>query len=225
MSGNVTFQELIDDAKDRADMVGSTFVSDTTWKRYINKSKDVLYDYLIGAFGEDYYTIDYDFNLVGGTDSYALPADFYKLVSVELDLGGNEYLPLKRFSLRNRGRGYYNRYYNTYKYRLLGDKIYFTPNPSTGSAVKLWYIPLATNLVELSDTLKGFSGWDEFITIDAAIKALRKEESDTQELMMDRAIFTDKLETMRMNRDAANPKRVKDTSSRYFHDDEYYEGP
>ena len=42
MSGNVTFQELIDDAKDRADMVGSTFVSDAQWLKYINKSKDKL---------------------------------------------------------------------------------------------------------------------------------------------------------------------------------------
>jgi len=225
MSGNVTFQTLIDESKDRADMVGSSFVSDDQWKKYINKSKDVLYDHLIGAYGEDYYTTSYDITLVAGTDSYDLPSDFYKVCSVEINIGNNEYLPLKRFSLRNRGRGFYNRYYNVYKYRIIGDKIYFTPNPSTGTTVKLWYVPLATNLVETTDTLKGFNGWEEFIILDAAIKAMRKEESDTSDLERDRAIFEMKLDKKKRNRDAANPMRVKDTSSRYYYDgDECYEG-
>lgn len=224
MSGDVTLQELIDDSRDRADMVGSTFISDSQFTRYINKSKDALYDYLIGAYGEDYYTKDFDFNLVGGTDSYSLPSDFYKLVSVEFDLGGGEFLPLKRFSMRDRGRGYFNRYYNTYKYRLMNDQIIFTPNPSTGSSMKLWYVPLATNLVNLTDTLKGFSGWEEFIIIDVAIKAMRKEESDTVELERDRIGMVDRLNKMRMNRDAANPKRVKDTSSISHDEYDSYEG-
>ena len=225
MSGNVTFQALIDESKDRADMVGSSFVSDSTWEKYINKSKDVLYDHLISAYGEDYYTTDHDITLISGTDTYSLPSDFYKVVSVELDIGGSEYIPLDRFSLRNRGRGFYNRYYNVYKYRLIGDNIHFTPNPSTGTTVKLWYIPLATNLVNSTDELKGFNGWEEFIIIDAAIKALRKEESDTTELERDRAILVRRLDAKKRNRDAANGMKVKDTSSRYFYDGaENYEG-
>jgi hypothetical protein len=226
MSGNVTFQELIDQSKDRADMTGSSFVTDPQWKTYINKSKDVLYDHLIGAYGEDYYTTSYDLTLVAGTESYSLPSDFYKLVSVELNIGGSEYIPLNRFSLRNRGRGFYNRYYNVYKYRLLGDNIHFTPNPSTGTTVKLWYIPLATNLSLTTDELKGFNGWEEFIIIDAAIKAMRKEETDSSDLERDRAVLVNRLNAKKRNRDAANPMKVKDTSSRYFYDsDESYEGP
>lgn len=226
MSGDVTFQELIDESKDRADMVGSSFISDSQWEKYINKSKDVLYNKLVSAYGNDYYTKDADITMISGQGSYDLPSDFFKLTSVEIDIGGAEYIPLKRFDMRNRSRGYFNfnRYHNTYRYRLLADKIHFTPQPSNGTTIKIWYVPLATNLASPADTLKGYSGWEEYIILDAAIKAMRKEESDTADLERDRAVFDDQLKEIRHNRDAANPKKVKDVSSGYSYDDETHEG-
>ncbi len=215
MSGLVTFGTLIDEAKDRADMVGSSLVSDTQWERYINKSKDKLYDKVISAYGEDYFDTDYDIPIVGSTDRYDLPSDFYKLTQVEHNLGGSEFTPMKRFTKRQRGRGFYYGFYNNYRYRLIGNQIHFSPTPTTGMQVKIWYIPLATNLVLSSDTLNGFNGWEEYIIIDAAIKAMRKEESDTTDLERDRADIEDKLNEMRLNRDAANPSKIADSSSEY----------
>lgn len=218
MSGSVTFLELINQSKDRADMTGSSFVTDPQWKEYINKSKDVLYGKLVAAYGDDYYTTSYSFPLVGGTSSYPLPADFFKLNLVELDIGGGEFIPLDRFTMKNRNRGYQTRYYETYQYRLIGSNIEFTPNPSSGNTINLWYTPFSPNLVNDGDTLNGFNGWEEFIIIDAAIKAMRKEESDTTELERDRLVFIDEFNSIKQNRDASNPKRVKDKSRNYEND-------
>jgi hypothetical protein len=216
MSGSVTLLQLRTSAKDRANMEKSTLVSDAQWTEYINKSKDSLYDLLISAYNDEYYVSTNTFSLVSGTDSYALPSDFYKAIAVSLK-SGNDYLRLRKFSFQDRLRNEFypnlsDKWSSNYTYRITGNNVLFNPTPSSTSQIELVYIPLAVNLSSDSDALKGFNGWEEYIIIDAAIKALRKEETDTQELERDLARITIRLQEMADSRDIGQPAKIIDTS-------------
>lgn len=61
-----------------------------------------------------------------------------------------------------------------------------------------------------STTVDGVSGWEEYIVLDAAIKAMGKEESNIQELMAEKMAMKQRLIDMAANRDIANPATVAD---------------
>lgn len=222
MSGSVTLLQLRNSAKDRSNMENSTLINDAQWNEYINKSKDALYDLLISAYADEYYikTPAYVFSLVSGTLAYALPTDFYKMISVYLKTG-TDYFALNKFSNQRRNRNNYFPYRTEligfrYDYRVSGENILFDPLPTTTDQIELNYIPLATNLAADIDTLKGFNGWEEYIILDVAIKAMRKEESDTQDLERDLMRITERLEKMSDSRDIGHPSKIIDSSRRKF---------
>jgi len=231
MSGSVTLSSLRSAAKDRADLANSTRVSTAQWNEYINKSKDNLYDLLVAAYGNDYYMKipPYDLTIVAGTDTYSLPTDHYKTALVEYKMGTDNYYTLKKFALSTK-----NRFpaplplrgsYDQFRYKEMDDKIIFYPTPSSGCTVRIWYVPLATNLVSDSDTIRGFNGWEEYIIIDVAIKALRNEESDTIDLERDLKRVSDRLIEMAETRNLSEPFKIQDTNPRSgVYDYEYYEG-
>lgn len=218
MSGSVTFAQLVSSAKDRANMEKSTLITDAQWKEYVNKSKDSLYDLLISAYSDEYYVTTYTFSVVSGTTEYALPSDFYKLISCSVK-SGQEYLPLKKFSYQNRNRNDFypyrsNRFNFRYEYRISGSNIILDPVPSSNDTIELIYIPMAVNLSADGDLLKGFNGWEEYIILDVAIKALRKEESDTSDLERDLARIVERLDRLADNRDIGQPATIIDTTRR-----------
>lgn len=217
MSGTMTLLALRDAAKDRADMANSRLVRDARWTAYINAAKDELYDLLVSAYGEDYFTTSSTISLVSGTSSYSLPSDFYKLRGVDYKIDTLNYAPLKKFEFSNRNRYNYGTYFwrsrcLTYRYRIIGNKIHFTPEPNENNDIRIWYIPLSPNLSDDSDEFDGFNGWTEFVIIRAAILALRKEESDTSELKQDLAEQMERIAKIRHNRDAGQAAKINDVS-------------
>lgn len=213
MSGSVTLLELRDSAKDRADMTGSNRIDTAQWNEYINKSKDRLYDLLIAAYDSEYYTKSALINVVANTDTYPLPLDYYKTVLMEYIIDQYHSYPLKKFNFIEKNRSVYpigfNRYGNYLKYREVADNVIFHPSPITNCVLKLWYIPLATNLVADIDSLKGFNGWEEYIILDVAIKAARSEETDTKDLERDRLMLMSQLQEMAENRNVNCSSRIQ----------------
>lgn len=84
----------------------------------------------------------------------------------------------------------------------------------TMSAVATATVPIKI-IAAWSDatTLDGISGWEEFVVIDAALKARIKEESPVQELMAQKAAMRIRIIDTAANRDASIPSRVTDTQS------------
>lgn len=81
----------------------------------------------------------------------------------------------------------------------------------------------ATAITNLSGSviqvdLKGVNGWDEYVIIDAAIKCLVKEESDTNVLLLQKQQMLARIEALASNRDAGDPERVTNTSFGYGDD-------
>lgn len=210
--------------RQRANMENSGFVDDVELIGYINESISDLYDLLIQKYGEDYYTkpAPYSLNVSGSQNQYNLPTDFFKVRGVDLNLGTNEAISIKQFSMAER-----NKYRNNYifswdqegvsraRYRIIGRKIWFLPNPSGSASIDIWYIPLAPVLEDDSDEFDAINGWEEYIIVDTAIKMLSKEESDTSALELRMAKLTNRIETAANNRDAANPMKISDVNSSY----------
>ncbi len=196
-SGVMQLSDIRLQAQQRANMENSLFLTTTEWNANINKSIEELYDLLIQKFGNGYYeatpaTITTD----GVNYLFPLPSDFYKLLGVDVQISGR-FTPLDQMNLGDRGQ-------NECQGAI----------PVAGQALRVLYAPRFTELVSDSDTFDGISGWCEYVIVDAARKALRKEESDTSGVERDKAALIARIESAAENRDAGQPKTVRDVYSR-----------
>lgn len=215
MAQTVTLSSLRTQVRQRCDMVGSNFVTDSELNGYINASARELYDLLVRVYGEDYYLSSYSLSTVSGTDEYDLPATFYKLRGVDAQINGSDWETLKKFNFNERNNwqnvaGWTSAGLPNVRYRIYGNKIRFSPAPLAVHSVKLWYIPSLTALSLDADTFDGINGWEEYVVVDAAIKCLQKEESDVSILLAQKEALKQRIENSAENRDAGEPERITD---------------
>lgn len=216
MAKQITLADLKLQARQRADKVGSTFIKESELVNYINKSGAELYDLLIGAYGNDYYLKEYEFQVQDGVSEYDLPADFYKLLGVDFQITQQRKLTLKPYMFNERNRYQEGAYWSAVigisgpRYHLQNEKIKFRPTPDGGYTLVLHYIPCFTDLVDDADLLNGVNGWEEYIILDAAIKMLVKEESDVSQLEKHKDRILLRINTMAENRDAGQSFKVND---------------
>lgn len=224
--GEMTLGQVRQLSKERADRVNSRFVTDSEWNVYINQSYFELYDLLVQKYGNDYFVESAQFTTNGGNQytlpngvNYSASRPFYKLMGVDLGISppANAWLTLKKFEFAARNRYVYPQITTNLlgvggmRYRLVGGNLEFIPTPSAGQTIRLWYIPRMVTLLQDSDLVDGVSGWTEYIVIDAAIKALAKEESDTSVLQLAKQAMIARIEAAAENRDAGMPETVSST--------------
>lgn len=212
----VSLSTLRTEAKQRADMIDSDFVTDSEWNSYINKGWSELYDILIASY-EDYFTEGpVEFTLTSGQFEYTLTDDFYKLRGLDFKVGGqNEWTALEpfmfnerneqSFGLRRRVLGQAN-----VRYRIVKDKIRLVPEDEAPGDYRIWYFPEANTLSDDSDEIEVIAGWEEYVVLYAAILALDKEESDSSKLDKKLSKLKTRIENMAPNRDSDNPQRIQD---------------
>lgn len=208
-------------AQQRADMVNSAFVSTTEWNSYINSSLYELYDLLIQKYGDDYFVATpYAFTADGTNQLFALPDDCYKSLGLDVALssGNSGWVTVRHFMFAERnkfnapslaipGYGPIN-----LQYRINGSNLMFIPTPTAGLQFRLWYVPRLAPLASDGATFDSISGWTEYVVVDAAIKALQKEESDVSALMAQKQALILRIESAAANRDVGSPQRVSDGS-------------
>lgn len=186
-------------AQQEADMVNTEFVSPAEWANYINGSYTELYGAIVQAFGNDYYSASpYSFTTDGTNYLFALPTSpaVFKLLGVELQAQSSQWVTLRPFTLAQR------------------NQFGFSSIPMAGQVVRLWYVPALTALSADGDlTVDIANGWEEFIVIDAAMKALGKEESDTSVLNGRKQAILARIASEAENRDAGSPTRIVDVYS------------
>ncbi len=104
--------------------------------------------------------------------------------------------------------------------------LYLTPFPPTlpnegRSLITVWYIPLPPKFAPTSDDsqvtpenqyVPGFAHWDEYLTVDVAMRIRDKEESETQLLLVQKQNITQRILAQAPTRDAQFPETVQDTS-------------
>lgn len=228
MSTTMQLSDLRTATRQRADMVNSTFVSDTELNSYINQSYFELYDLLIQSYGDNYFVAPpLTFTTDGSSFQFALPDGslyssapaLYKLLGVDLLLSPgvpSSSVTVKQFDFGDRNKfstpnnqSFYE--ITNLRYRMNGSNIWFTPLPSAGQQIQLWYVPRLTTLVSDSDLCDGISGWTEYIITDAAIKCMQKEESDVGVLAAQKATLIKRIQDASENRDAGSAPTVNDT--------------
>lgn len=283
MPNRVALYDIRQNVRRRADMENSTFCTDSEVDDYINHAWHELYDILIQKYEEDYFLKSSNISLAASTDSYDLPDDFYKVRGIDFQLNTNDWTPLQRYRFTQRTRAPETlKFVYNFKYRIQGEKIFFTPIPSSSDTVRVWYIPnprfvettsptvisrgstttwtadpknfavddyvkgfnfTATtgnyNVVqkvtavgaatittdfnssgtsdpltygEITSMVDAYSGWDEYILVDAAIRCMIKEESDIQPLLVQKDGLLKRIVEASSQRDAGEPMRVTDVA-------------
>lgn len=180
----VTLTTLRTLVRERADMVGSSFVADsaTGLDRWINEGIAALHQLLVTAYGEEYVESTGSISAVAGTTDYNLPSDFFKLYELNADSGGRTQ-SLRRFNRaeRNTYRNSTNLGSSLPRYRVVGSKLRLEPATFTGT-IQIRYAPQHTALVSGSDSVTFPMTWEQYVIVYAAAQALQKEESSTAAL-------------------------------------------
>lgn len=195
------------------------FVSDAELQNYLNNSIGDLWDTVTEANADQRYDTEFVFSTASNTDTYPLPADFYKLSGVDANIAGFTYT-LYSFPWAERNRfanltapGWIrgSRLY----YRLRQDNIVFSPIPDGLYTVTLHYVPEPVQLTTGADTIDFPNSWHEWLVLDSAIKVLTKEESDPQVLLMEKTRVENRIRNAAPRRDDANPQTVGDVSRQW----------
>lgn len=218
-----TLSALRTQVRQQADMVGSTFITDSELNTYISSSYAELYDLLV-ASNEDYYVTALAFTISSG-NTYSLPSDFYKLRGVDYT-SGSRYITLKTYNFQER-----NKYQTSVRastasterrYHLTQNTLYIQPSDNAAGTYQLWYVPKPSALSLDADTVEGIAGWERYIVVDAAIKCLAKEESDTSALAAMKAEMKQRIKDMAAQRDKGMPKTISLVRNTSYDDEDYF---
>lgn len=225
LPGELCLGEIRLRAQQEANLQNSKFITLPEWNFYINQSYYELYDLLITTY-EDYFVAPRLMFQTDGNQKYDLPNGnnyngapaLYKLYGVDLGLSNstNAWVTIKKFDFIQRNRYVFPQITSTFlgvfnlRYRVIGNQIMFIPAPSGGQYIGLWYYPRLTTLLADNDVMDGFSGWTEYVILDAAIKALLKEESDASALMARKEAIKLRIEAAANNRDAGQADYISD---------------
>ncbi len=213
-----TFRERVLQA---VDAEGSSFVETPELNRFVNGSLDALYDKLVAVW-EDYYARDVSVSLTGA--SHSLPADFYKLLGIDVQVSSTQWLALVEcpWAERNRWRSATGMRPEDVRYMLRGQALQFLPGFGTPMPAVLSYIPLRTQLVADTDAADFPQSWEEWAVVHAGLKFLSKAERDTTGLAQRLALEDQRINALAPKRKPGEVERVADVD---FPDDFRYPRP
>lgn len=194
-------------ARQRADQVQGTLVSDSELNTYVNEAVQWVAFEMVsnGLFPDEVQqTI-----VVTGAASYTL-TELVSIVSVERQ-EGSVFVPLRRVE-RSEVPGLRSTTGNAWLYDVVwglraAPSIRFWPNPLSGT-YQVRVIPPVSALVADGDLIYPAGGWDSLIVLDAAIKCVRREYGDTRGMEMERQELLLRLRRELENRDMYSPVRV-----------------
>lgn len=206
--------DLRADVRKRADVESATERHpDSDLDRYINQGATELRDEIISVRGRSFYRKNppYEITTVAGTTRYALPSDFYRLISLRLK--GTDGYALVPFNaddepaLRADGGAWYPTHYE-----LQAGYLELLPEPGADHVVVLDYCTPHTDLVGDDDELEGYDGWEEYVVDYAARKvAIKDEEWDlVRALTSDLNATRGRVQKLAAHRDAFRAERVRD---------------
>ncbi|MEI8255942.1 MAG: hypothetical protein WCJ30_09750 [Deltaproteobacteria bacterium] len=165
------------DVRLRADLVGNLFVTDAEINEYLNQGIAEFYDRLVGARGQEYVAIEQTITTTG-VEAYALPANHYETIYVELDLGGPR-TRLTSYSMHERAGIIGSTTNGTpIAFRLQNANISFLPAPTAGFTIRHWYQPASPRLVTDGDSVDGVDGWEEYAIWRSVAYCQQKEQLD-----------------------------------------------
>lgn len=195
-------------AQARADMEGDANVSSATWNAFINASRKRLWR-LLGRSNPELFLTSVDFTLSGTTFTLGLAvaaANFWQVLEVDKlnSTQGDDFVRLARFLFAERNVG-------APSYRIFGNTLEIRPASGAAGNYRLWYVTQPPVLVADIDTIGLVEDiWDEFIVLEAAIKARRRQQKDASDLATELGELLAELRAHAGDRDVGEPDRVRD---------------
>lgn len=226
MTATRTLLQMRTRARQLADMVGSTFVSDPELTDIVNAHCQDLYDLLIEVRGQPYYATDHSWPTVVGQENYALPTNFHVLSGAPMLYDGSDYFQMRTWEENERARllNLTSTNIEDVRYRLVAGNLSLLPPPQTTSwTLSIRYVPTFARLVNDADVFDGINGWEQWVELSSAITMMNKQEDDPAALMAERARVEGRIRKLAPARDAANPPRIVDTRRDFGWYDEYYD--
>lgn len=143
----------------------------------INQSYARLYDQLV-ITASDYNVNTSLFTTTAGTSIYSLPATFYKLRAIFIEIDG----VATEMRLRNiqtpHNSEYRAEYRSRYTYSLVGNNVEIEPTPTAEYDIELRYTPAPSRMTADIDVIDGVAGWEEFVVWDVATMVKTKDNHD-----------------------------------------------
>lgn len=184
----------------------STDITGSVLLRFVNDALAETRELLVGAW-EDYYTTSANQVLTPGTDSYALPTDFYKLRKIDLALGGGRFAKLRAHDLS--GSQFYGpptAVAGRYRYRMQAGNLVLVPSVTTSDTLTIYYVPLITELVADGDVMTFRVPLEHKLFLQIALfQCLERQELDTSNVERRIASLTQKVIEASADRDASEP--------------------
>lgn len=183
-----TLLQLRTRLRELTDTENDTHLSNAELTSYINSAITGTYDLLVASQPSDYFMTTTTFPTVVGSDSYPLPADFYKLRALYVLEQPGLYRPLMPCQ---------------------EEELVELWAPTAVATLRMDYIPCATPLALDADTFDGINGWEELVLQTAAIDVKNKREEDSVQHFRKRQDLEKRVARMAY-RDAGAPERVVD---------------
>ena len=219
MARSRTLGQMRSDVRLRADLVGNQFVSDSEINEYINQSLAELYDRLVGARGQEYYAKEQVITTTG-VEGYALPADHYTTLYVELEDGGTRFR-LGSYSFHQRAALIGSSATNPGRpvaFRIIESNLTLLPAPTAGYTVRHWYAPACPRLVLDADSFDGVDGWEEYAIWRAVVYVRQKEDLDVTVAAGIMGQLRARIEGLAPFRAQQNTERVTDVTRARLYD-------
>lgn len=220
MARTRTVADLISEIRSRGE-VRSSYAADAEVLFYLNTGVAKLYRLIVGV-NKDLYLSSHNLTVVSGTDAYALAADYWRTVGVEVQ-DGSYWYPLKRFLYAERLQYQQTSNRRTTRYRVMGGNVRLSPTPAWAGTVRHWYIPAPPTLAA-GGSWDGFAGWEEFAIVDAVVGLKLKQEEDASGEMTQLQALTAEIKASSRERDDAEPDRVRDVENEVVDRDYWVRG-
>jgi hypothetical protein len=193
MARMVTIASIISRARVMADMRNSDFINAEEALAMFNDVYCELFDELVGSY-ENYFTAEQEFTIQSGTNTYALPSDFYKVIGVDFKVSNDAYITLRPYMEAERN-------------------MTLTTNLTVpNGTVKIRYVPAPAIFTDVSQEIDSVAGWDRLLSLLMAIDMGDSEETDTRALRDKYARTLQRVRDMAAPRDAGMPARMTDVN-------------
>lgn len=216
MAKAAIFSDMRSEVRRLGDWEGDPNIEDPLVNRLLNQRLSGLYDLLIEIRGQDYFcAAPVAIPIIGNQDTYPLPADFYKLVSLDFSIGSNITRSARPFTEaeRNRFKWMPGWNFNTevfYRVNQAGavEQITFIPMPTTSFSATLKYVPAFADLVDDAATFPAVNGWEMHAVWSVVADLLAKQERDPSFALSQVAQLEARIRGL-APRDLQEPERVQ----------------
>lgn len=155
----------------------------------------------------------YEFSLVPGSASYALPDDFGTLraIQVAVDDSDSGWVALRPATVDDdRWTGQSAPVGTSISYRFIADSLELVPTPGDSRTVRLTYVPQCPDFTDPTTVVRGDDGFDQVVVLRTLVMCRISEDRPYADLQQQVNEYESKVREAAKRRDRASPAYTRD---------------